>query len=189
MRATRCFEARRIICFKKEVVVASWIGAELGVIMKWTECQRCAAAPPAHHFCGQQFFVFDTRRIRFHILTKCGDALVQLAKGDVCSVPAENFRLSSLHPTQLISIAQHKLPRLKRLFSGIGSRNAAAFDRRVTDPVAKSEWFSFSCQCMTVLTPDCLDSRHVAVSLARATESCFQSLLIGRDRDEHDMHV
>src|SRR5918995_584613 len=149
--------------------------------MKWTKCQRCTATPPAHHFCRQQFFSFDSRRIRFQVLTKSGNALVQLAKGDVGSVPAENFGHSPLHTTHLISIAQHKLSSLKRLFLRIGSRNAAAFDRWMADPVAKSEWFGFRCQCMTVLTPDCLDSWHVAVSLAGAIEICLQSLLIGRD--------
>src|SRR5215210_4484032 len=109
MRATRCLEARRIICFKKEVVVASWIRAEFGVIMKWTECQRCAASPAAHHFCSQQFFICDTRGISVDVLAKCGDALVQLAKDDVCSVSAENVRLSSLHTTEFISVTQHKL--------------------------------------------------------------------------------
>src|SRR6185503_15973649 len=144
VRAARCLKARRIVCFKKEIVVASRIGAQFGVVVKRAQRQWRAAAPTAHHFRGQQFFLFDFRRIRFQILTKSSNALVQLAKDDVCSVPAENFGFSSLHTAELISITQHKLPRSQRSFLRVRSRNSAAFDRRMADAVAKSEGFGFS---------------------------------------------
>src|SRR5262249_28835329 len=94
-----------------------------------------------------------------------------------------------LGATHLVHVTEDELARLQGHFVWIRSRNAAALDRRMADAVSKSEGFFFVRERMAILTPDRRDPGHPLVRPSSLLERLFEVLRVGRDGDQHDMHV
>src|SRR5262245_12453885 len=83
--ARRRLVAGRIVG-KDEVVVATWVGAELGIVVQRADRQGSTAPPPPHHLRCEELLLFWTARAFLQVPPELPDALVELAKGDVGSV-------------------------------------------------------------------------------------------------------
>src|SRR6185436_9218049 len=140
--------------------------------------ERSTTAPPAHHLRCQQLFVVGRLRIRFEKATKVGHPLMKLAKNDVRAVVTEYFRRSLLHAAGFVSVTDHEFTGFEWLFMRICSRNATAFDRGMTDSIAKAEGLFVVWQCMTVLAPDGFNARHRLIGFARSRDRRFESFSI-----------
>ena len=66
---------------------------------------------------------------------------MQFAEDDVSAVASEKLGLCLLNSSHLIGITNDELASPKRTLLWIRSRNTAAFDCRMADTVAESEWF------------------------------------------------
>src|SRR5947207_2034996 len=133
--------------------------------MKRAQRQRRPTSPASHHLCCQKFLVLRIGRVRLEKFAKLRYALMQLAEDYVRAVASEEFRHSLLNAAQLVRITEHKFACLKCLLSGIGSRNSAPFDCRMTDAVPETEWFLLVRQCVTVLSPDSFNPCHLLIRL------------------------
>src|SRR5262245_14932927 len=111
--------------------------------MKRAQCQWSAASPPPHHLGRHQLLVFGAFRVGLQIAAKLSHALVQLAKDNVCSIAAQDFRHCFLSATQLVRITKDEVTSLQWLFLRITSRNATPFDGRVADAVPESKRLCF----------------------------------------------
>src|SRR5262249_480970 len=143
VRAAGGLESCRVIFLVKEIVVALRIGAQFRIVVERAERQGRAAAPPPHHLSCQQFLVLPPAGVRLQVLAERRYTLVQFAENNIGPVAAQALGLSYLDAADLVSIAQNEFACHKGLFPGIGSRNAAPFDRRMTDAVSESEGLRF----------------------------------------------
>jgi hypothetical protein len=71
----------------------------------------------------------------------------------------------------------------------VGSRNAAPFDSRVTDPIFKTERLPLIWQNMAILSPDCGDARQLLIRPAGAFERGFKMLCIRREGSNNDVDI
>src|SRR3954464_3405677 len=105
---------------------------------------------------------------------------MKLAKYDIRSIAAENFRVSFLCAAHLVCIAQHKLAGLQRLFVRIGSGNTTAFDRRMADPVPESKRLGLSGKRVAILAPNRRYPRHRTIGFARAVQRSLEPFRVWR---------
>src|SRR5688500_216354 len=78
VRAARSLKSYRVVCFKKEIVIAMWVCAQRGVVVKRTKRERRTATPAAHHFRRQQLLRLWSIRLRRKKPAKLRHTLVQL---------------------------------------------------------------------------------------------------------------
>ena len=186
MRTTRCLQTSLVIFLKHEGVVPLRVCPELGIIMERAQRERSATAPTAHHLGCQQFFFVRRVRIRLEKAAKVGNPLMKLTKNDVRAVVAEYFRRGLLHAADFVRVAEHEFTGFEWLFMWIRSRNAAAFDRGMTDSIAEAEGLFFVWQRMTVLAPDGFNSGHRLIGFAGPRDRRFEPFSIrGNGYDDH----
>src|SRR5215203_4806117 len=157
--------------------------------MKWTQRQGRAAAPASHHFGRQQLFILAIGRVGFEVAAEFRHPLVQLSKNNVGAVSPQDLRFRLLDAANFVPVAQHKLARLEGLFLGITPGNAAPFDGRMTDTVAETERLCLSREGVTILSPDCRDSLHLPIRLARASEGGLEPMLIRGHCHQHHVDI
>src|SRR5436853_6972764 len=108
--------------------------------MERAQRQRSTASPPPHHLGRDPFLLFGVCRIRLHIPPERRHPLVQLAKNDVTSIAPEHIRLrDGWALTHFIRVTQNEFSGFQRAFVGIRTRNAASFDRGMTDSIPEAE--------------------------------------------------
>src|SRR5438132_14407425 len=88
VRADRALEASRVVIVVKEVVVATRVGSQRGVIPLRGERQWRAAPPAPDDLGSEQFLLLRTGRLGAQVLAERRHSLVELAKGDIGAVAA-----------------------------------------------------------------------------------------------------
>src|SRR6266550_9000825 len=86
VRADRAPESSRVVIVVEEVVVASWVGSQRGVIPLRGERQWRAAPPAPDDLRGQQFLLLRAGGLCAQILPERRHALAELANGDIGAV-------------------------------------------------------------------------------------------------------
>ena len=190
VRAARGLVANRIIFFKEEGVIARRVFTQRGIVVHRTERKRSAAAPTAHHLRGDDLFVHRIGGVRFQILAKFGDSLVQLAKDDIGSIAAQDVRLRNRRAfAHFVGVTQYEFSGLERMFMRISARNSRALDCGMTDAVFESERFSFAGKNVTILSPDRCDALELRVGFAGSFECRRQLLAAGRKGGHDDVNI
>src|SRR4051812_19884334 len=160
VRAAGRYHSPRVVFLEKKIVIAFWIFTKLRVVMKWAQCQRRTAPPPAHHLRSGKLLVSRAIRVRLYIFSKFRDTLMEFAKDDIRTVLSEDLRFGFLKSVLFIPVADDEFTRLDRSFFRVTARNAAALDRRMTDAVLITERLFVVRQCMAILPPDRFDPGH-----------------------------
>ena len=119
-----------------EVVVPFRVRAERRVIDVRRQRQRCAAAPAADQFRGDQFPFFLGAAIRPEESIERADARLIFAEADIGAVAAEDVRLRHRQGNPgLTRISKDELAGLDRPTLAGRRLDAAALDRRLVDAV------------------------------------------------------
>src|SRR5947209_20629094 len=94
---------------------------------------------------------------------------MQLAKSHIASIASQNLRLR--YPRRianLIGISEHEFARFQRALVRIRPGNAAAFDGGMADAILEAEWFLLIRGNVTILPPECRDSRQLLIGFPSA---------------------
>src|SRR5262249_11936390 len=189
VRAARSLETVRVVIPKEEVVVAQRICAQLRVIVKRTERQRCAASPTTHHLSCHQLLIFGTFRVLLQVAAELGHTLMQLAKDNVRAVAAQDSGHGLLDTAHLVRVTEHEIAGFERLLLGVTPGDAASLNGRMADAVPEPKRLCLGRQCVAVLTPDGFDSCHLAIGFPCAFEDGFKAPFVSRNRDYYDVYV
>jgi hypothetical protein len=190
MRTRRALEAAIVVLAVEEVVVALRIRAQLRIILLRGEGQRRPARPAPDHLGRQSRLLLGAGGVRAQVLTPGRHLGVELPDGQVGAVAPQDIGLR--HGRQisgLIGIAEDELPGLGGGFLGIGARNRASLDARIADAVAEAQRGASGGELVDLLPPDHLDAGRLPESGAGALQRLLQSLLVGRERVQHDVDV
>src|SRR5262245_39642411 len=122
-----------------EVVVALWIGRELGIILRGRQRQRRAAAPAAHQLGGDEFLLFRRSTVRPEKVPEPADVLLQSAVREIASVPRQDLGLRQRHVAVFVRIPEEELSRLERSSGARGWRDPRSLDFRLRHAIAISE--------------------------------------------------
>src|SRR5215472_5087425 len=156
----------RVVCVVG-VVVPLRVRAERGVVDVWSQCQRCAATPPADQLRRDQFpFCFGVS-VRLQESIECTDSRLIFAKPHKGPVAAEDDGLRHWErDTGLTWVPEDELSGLDRPTLAWQWLNAAALDRRLVDPVFVAQGIAIVRLRAKVLHRQNADAREALVLLA-----------------------
>src|SRR5262249_21068394 len=156
---------------KGEVVVAAWVGAELGIVAMGADRQGSAAAPSAHHLRREELFRFWAARHLLQVSPELRHPLVELAEDDIRPIAAEHVGVRHRRKAaRLVGVAEDELAGLEGLFARIRAGKVAPLDGGIADSIPEAELLPARCQRAAVLPPDCFDAAERLPDLLRARE-------------------
>src|SRR3954471_14842025 len=114
---------------------------------------------------------------------------MKLPKSHVATIAAQDLRLGdSVRVTHFVRVAEHKFAGFQRLLMRVAARNAAAFDRGMTDAITETKRLSLPWPNVTILPPKCRDAAQLEVGLSRALHRMLELRGVRRERGDHCMH-
>src|SRR5262245_10249620 len=123
-----------------EVVVALWIGRELGIVLRGRQRQRCAAAPAAHQLRRDQLLAF--RRgpaVLPKEIAKPADVLLHLPIREKASVLRQDLGLQERDVAVLVRVPEEELSWLERSSGTRRRRDPHSVDFRLRHAIPISE--------------------------------------------------
>src|SRR3954470_19978289 len=115
---------------------------------------------------------------------------MQLAKYNIAPVAAEDLGLRHRWcPSHFVGIPQHKLSGLERLLVRIAACDAATFDCRMADSIAKAKGFSLPRPHVAILAPERRDAGRLAISFPGPLHRRFKMFCVWRDGRHHNVNL
>src|SRR5215510_14010557 len=173
-----------------EFVVANEITPERRIVAVWTEHQGSAAAPAAHHFCGDQLLLLWRGGVVSQVATKRGNVHVKLAnrhEGPVLAQLLWNRRRGNL--AALVGITHDELAGLDGRFAPRPNGRTTALDVRVVQSVLEAERIASFRQFAELHAVYDGDLRQVLMRAARELEDPLQVLIVACVDGQSDVDV
>src|SRR5829696_9130010 len=189
MRTGRTLEAAEVVGIE-EVVVAAPVCPKLGIVLLRGEHERSAALPAADHLSAEQGLLLAVGGFGAEVLPVCRHFGVQLPEHDVGAVSTEQVRTGHRRQlARLVGVAEDDLTGLDRLLFRVRGGHAAAFDRRLADPVLEAEGGAPGGELVAVLSPDDIHARKLLVGATHFLDGGLEPRGIGRERGQRDVHL